>query len=89
MLENLKSNIARLIALYESERQRADGLAEKLQASEAAAETYRMQITELNGKIEDMKLANAFSGNGDPVAAKESISKLIREIDRCIKLLEK
>ena len=34
MLEDIKSNIAKLVALYEAERQRADELAGRLSASE-------------------------------------------------------
>lgn len=89
MLEDIKANITRLIALYENEKQRADSLQARLAESEATAEARKMQITELNGQIENLKLSMAFTASGDNAAAKDSIAKLIREIDKCIKLLEK
>ena len=89
MLEGVRHNFTRLIALYESERQRADDLASRLSDREKEVETYRKQITDLNRKIDNMKLAGAFVPEGGNAAARERIEKLIREIDKCIKLLEK
>lgn len=88
MLEDLKNNIARLIALYEGEKQRADMLAAKLEESLAETASCRLQINEMKARIDSLKLAGAFTGSGDNVAAKEEIDKLIREIDKCIRLLE-
>ncbi len=89
MLEDIKTNVERLISLYEKEKQRADALAGQLAQSEEAVRSYQAQITELNGQIDNLKLSFAFSGAGDTVLAKERIDKLVREIDKCIKLLEK
>ena len=89
MLEEIKQNFQKLVALYETERQRADVLAEKLLQSEEQSKIYKEQITELNQQIDNLKLQSAFVSGGDNVAAKESINKLIREIDKCIKLLDK
>ena len=89
MLEDIRSNFTRLVALYESEKERADALASRLAESVAEVESCRMQITELNAQIDNLRLMSAFSGSGDNQLAKERITKLIREIDNCIKLLEK
>lgn len=89
MLEDIKTNVERLISLYEKEKQRADALAGQLAQSEESVRSYQAQITELNGQIDNLKLSFAFSGAGDTVLAKERIDKLVREIDKCIKLLEK
>lgn len=88
MLEDIKSNIAKLVALYEAERQRADDLARRLAASEEKCLQYKEQITDLNQQIDNLELMRAFQAAGDPTESKERIAKLIREIDRCIKLLE-
>jgi len=89
MLEDIKSNIAKLISLYETEKQRADSLEQQLGQSRAQSAIYKEQIAELNQQIENLKLASAFTAGGDSRAAKEQVAKLIREIDKCIKLLEK
>lgn len=87
-INELRSNIARLIALYEAEKQRADSLASKLSVSEGEILKYREQITDLNLQIDNQRLMSAFLAGGDREQAKGRISRLIREIDKCIKLLE-
>lgn len=89
MLEDIKSNIAKLISLYENEKQRADALELQLVQCREQSGSYREQIAELNQQIETLKLASAFTASGDNRAAKDQVAKLIREIDKCIKLLEK
>lgn len=88
MLDELKARITRLMALYEFQRQRADALEVKLAESGRKVEEYREQITELNLKIDKLRLLGAFSAGGDSAQAKAGINKLIKELDRCIKLLE-
>ncbi|MBO6169590.1 MAG: hypothetical protein J6O51_06420 [Bacteroidales bacterium] len=89
MLEDIKTNIEKLISLYETEKQRADALQAELEQSRADIASCREKIVELDSQIDNLKLQYAFSGAGDPALAKERITKLIKEIDRCIKLLEK
>lgn len=90
MLEDIKKNFERIIALYESEKEKSTVLSSKLEASEKANETYRKQIAELERQIDDLKLAQAFlSTSVSPEGAKEKIDKLIKEINKCISLLEK
>ena len=88
MLEEIKKDIARLIALYEAERQRADSLSQQLAQSESAIASCKEQITGLEHQIDNMKLSNAFTASGDNREAKERLDKLIREIDKCIAMLE-
>lgn len=90
MLEDIQKNFERIIALYEGEREKSTQLASKLEVSEKANEAYRKQITELERQIDDLKLAEAFlTTSGTPEGAKEKIDKLIKEINKCISLLEK
>ena len=88
MLEKLKDGIQRLISLYEGEKHRADRLELELQESKVAVQTLKEQIAELNRQIDNQKLASAFSGSVDNREAKDRLTKLIKEIDRCIALLE-
>ena len=89
MLEDVKTSIEKLISLYETEKHRSEVLATELERSREQLKAYQDKITELDGQIDNLKLQYAFSGTGDPALAKERITKLIRSIDRCIKLLEK
>ena len=50
---------------------------------------YRKQIDELEKRIDNLKLSGAFLGvSNDGGKARESIDRLIKEIDRCISLME-
>ena len=65
-------------------------LKDELQKCRNLNEDYRKQITELEKQIDNLKLSGAILG-GDPARSgkgKESIDRLIREIDRCISLME-
>lgn len=91
MLNEIQSNFEKLIALYESERDRASSLESELEKSRAAEESLRKQIAELSDRISHLELKGAFTpeaGNSN-AGAREKIDALIREIDKCISLLEK
>ena len=87
MISDLRIKIERLISLYEREKQRGDELASQLEASRAEIADKKQQITELKSQIDHYKLAGAFTSSEDVQASKERLNKLIRDIDKCIKLL--
>ena len=89
MLETVKQNIKQLIAAYEAEKMERTRLQSALEQAEAKNKAYREQITELDRQIDNLKLAEAFKagGAGSP-EAKKKINSLLKEIDRCISLLE-
>jgi len=90
MLEDVKQNIERLIALYEARKAECESLRQALAQSEQRNTDCREKIAELEQQIDTMKLSAAFmTPAGSNVVAKEKMDKLIREIDRCISLLEK
>ena len=90
MLEDVKKNIERLIALYEAQKAECESLREALAQSEERNKDCKEKIAELEQQIDTMKLSAAFMAPaGSNVVAKEKMDKLIREIDRCISLLEK
>ncbi len=88
MFEELKSDITRLIALYEGEKKRADDLAVLLSESRKEAESCKMQIAELNRQIDNQRLKSAFSASDADSEAKQRLTRLIAEIDKCIGYLE-
>ena len=90
MLTEIKSNFERLIALYEAQRERSEALAAELEKARADSETCRKQIDDLKAQVNTLELKGAFMTGGDSSSAsREKIDKLIREIDKCIALLEK
>lgn len=88
MLEEIKNNIDKIIALYETQKQRADELDCQLSKSREELAACKEQINELKKQIDSLKLTGAFTSTGDNSAAKERIDKLVYEIDKCIAYLE-
>lgn len=90
MLEEVKKNIERLISLYEKEREKNSALSVELEACKAENVSQREKIAELERRVDNLGLSNAFSAQaGNSHEAKERINELIRDIDKCISLLEK
>lgn len=88
MLEDIRKHIEKLIALYEAEKAENQRLRQELHASEETGAALKEHIKELESGIEARYLADAFSVAGDPAAARERVDKLIKEINRCISLVE-
>ena len=89
MLETVKEKIKQLIAVYETEKAERIRLQSELEQTRVQNETYKKQITELERQIDNQKLTEAFmAGGADTAAAKKKIDSLMKEIDRCIKLME-
>jgi len=89
MLDTLRQRIGQLIALYEAERAERVRLRIELEKSQKQNETYKEQITELEREIDDLKLKGAFMADGaNNAQARKRIDKLVKEIDRCISLME-
>lgn len=89
MLQNIKANIEKLIEAYEASAAERAVLAQKLSASEQKNEDYKKQIIELEQKIDSLRLTEAMLGvSENKNEAKRRIDKLIREIDKCISLME-
>lgn len=89
MLETVRQKIIRLIASYEKEKNERIRLQDELEKSRAQNETYRKQITELERQIDNLKLTEAIKGNAiNSAEAKKKVDSLLKEIDRCIKLIE-
>ena len=89
MLEDVRKNIEKLIALYEAEKVENERLREELRECKETGAACKKQISELETRIETLTLTEAFAAGGpDHSAAKQKIDKLIKEIDKCISWLE-
>ena len=89
MLDTLRQRIGQLIALYEAERVERTKLRIELEKAQKQNEAYKEQITELEREIDNLKLKGAFMADGaNNAQARKRIDKLVKEIDRCISLME-
>ena len=88
MRDDIWKEILTLISLYEKAKREKDELRDELEQKKAEAERYLKLIKELEKQIDNLKLKNAFLATSGDEEAKERIDRLIREIDKCIALLE-
>ena len=89
MLEGINNNIEKLIALYENEKSRRETLEKELAQSRADNESCLRRIEDLEHQVDNLRLTEAFMAPaGSDSGAKEKIDRLIKEIDKCISLME-
>ena len=90
MLDTIKQSIRQLIAAYEKERMERIRLQAELEESRTQNEACRKQIIELERQIDNLTLTEAFkaSTSGSSPEAKKKIDGLIKQIDKCISLME-
>ncbi|MBQ0044733.1 MAG: hypothetical protein KBT05_06910 [Bacteroidales bacterium] len=89
MLGSLKTNIEKFIAAYENVKGENVALREQADKDRQEIITLKAQIIELNKQIDSLRLTAAFSGTPtQDTGAKEKVERLIREIDKCIALME-
>ncbi len=88
MRDDIWKEILTLISLYERAKREKDEIRDELEQKKAEAERYLKLIKELEKQIDNLKLKNAFLATSGDEEAKERIDRLIREIDKCIALLE-
>lgn len=90
MLENVRQNITRLIAAYESAVEENAELRQRVGRMDAELTSCKETIRTLNDQINSLKLKDAFtSSSADTEEAKKKIDRMIRELDKCIALMEK
>ncbi len=84
----LKSKVEELISRYESLATENAGLRDSLAKSESDNQKKEQRIKELEKKIDNLRLKDAFLGTAvDRTQAKKKVSRLIKEIDACVSLL--
>ena len=87
-IESLKRRIEMLISLYE--RGAAENLALKRENARLKADLEECSniLKEKEEKLDKIVLANAFATSGENVKeARQKIARIVKEIDKCISLL--
>jgi predicted nuclease with TOPRIM domain len=88
MLAELKKKINRLISLYETTNSEKDAVIKEKTELQAIINEKNNKIKELEKRIETLQLANAFkAGSLDQREAKQKVERIVREIERCIAML--
>ena len=90
LLINLKNNVQRFFVEFENVENEKKGLEKDVLDLKQQIELLKKEKSELSHKIEQLRLAtHLLSGVDENREAKQKINKLVREIDKCIALLNK
>jgi len=77
-----------LMALCDKQKRKIDELGEILNLKDDELQQTKNKINELNAKFDNMLTARVVSiSDGDIKSARTRLSKLVREVDKCIALL--
>lgn len=88
VIENFESKLDRLMAAYSQLMQENAALREQLGLQSAELVEVREQYDELTESYAKLKLAKIISVNDTEVGdTQRRLSKLVREVDKCIALL--
>lgn len=88
VIRELKDRIQQLFKAYEQLEQEKEELARQTGSLQKQIEVLENEQAVLVGKYENLKLAKIFeAGYNDNQAARQKINKLLREIDKCMALL--
>lgn len=86
----LNKNISKLLDEYNSLKSGHDGLQKELNELSLRMQHRESEFEELKRSYERVKLTGALLGEGENAReAKRKLNELVREIDRCIALLNR
>ena len=86
----LRRSVEALIAEHEKLVELAAGLSNELSEAKRQLAAKNEEVKELQARYERAKFSGAVLGSGeDAVTAKRRVSELVREIDKCIALLDR
>ncbi|HNR27778.1 MAG TPA: hypothetical protein PKY83_05950 [Bacteroidales bacterium] len=90
IIDPLKQKIETLISLHEKALTENRELNSKLQTLSEEQNIYKKEKEELEQKVQKLQMAGAFlKTSEDTREAKQRIGKLIREIDKCLTMLNR
>lgn len=88
IINELNFKIDKLIKLYISSLDQKKGLEVRIEDLQSELESLKRENKELSEELKRTKVAHAISGtDGNGYEAKVRINQLVREIDKCIALL--
>ena len=86
----LRRSVEALIAEHEKLVELAAGLSNELSEARRLLAAKNEEVKELQARYERAKFSGAVLGSGeDAVTARRRVSELVREIDKCIALLDR
>lgn len=88
-LQKLEERIRQLAEDHQKTKTEHDLLIRQSVTQQQLIEEQKREIENLNKQVQALKIAKSVESNQDTTRVKEKIQDLVREIDRCIELLNK
>ena len=89
-IERLHNKLESLVANYQQLKEELNASNQKVDVLSKQLDEHNQTIQQLNEKNKVLKLSSSIQGKQeDNKAAKQKINELVREIDKCIALLNK
>ena len=89
-IDRLHNKLESLVANYKHLKEELNVSNQKVDVLSKQLDEHNQTIQQLNEKNKVLKLSSSIQGEqGDNKAAKQKINELLREIDKCIALLNK
>ena len=89
-IDRLHNKLESLVANYNHLKEELNASNQKVDVLSKQLDEQNQTIKQLNEKNKVLKLSSSIQGEqGDDKAAKQKINELVREIDKCIALLNK
>lgn len=89
VISEIRGMVNQLLKEREQLRSNLDRTSQQLTRSQEALADYEAKITALEEANKTIKIAKSLTGAEDSTEAKLKINALVREIDKCIALLNK
>lgn len=89
VINSLDAKVKRLIKENERLLSHNQNLSAQIEALSSANRELRLNTAALQKRIGVLELAQGFAGQGDNKRAQARINRLMREIDKCIALLNR
>ena len=90
VVDNLKANIGKLMEICQAEREAKELLLKENTELKSALQESKTAVEDAVSKYKTLQVAKSLSvGSGDSNEVKVKIHNLVREIDKCIALLNR
>lgn len=88
LLDTFEGKVRHLVFLYDKLKEENESLKQTLAEKDNEMSAMKQELSELESKYKNLKMARMFSVNIDEIRdAKKELSDLVREVDKCIALL--
>ena len=88
-LQKLEAKIRQLAEDHQKNKTEKDLLIKQSVIQQRIIEQQKIEIENLNKQVQALKIAKSVESNQETGKVKDKIQDLVREIDRCIELLNK